>query len=66
MHTCCTERIRKVDDKINKNILVDNPSASQSSIETWCNNVNCRIHGILHTAVEQQDTNCRDTVKTLI
>ena len=44
----------------------DHPSASQSSREIWCNNVDCRIPGILHSAVEQQDTNRRDTVKKFI
>ena len=44
----------------------DHPSASQSSRETWCNNVDYRIPGKHHSAVEQQDTNRRDTVKKLI
>ena len=45
----------------------DHPSASdRSSRETWCNNVDYRIPGIPHSAVEQQDTNRRDTVKKLI
>ena len=41
----------------------DHPSASQSSRETWCNNV---AYIILHSAVEQQDTKRRDKVKKLI
>ena len=44
----------------------DHPSASQSSRENWCNNVHYRIPGIPHSAVEQQNTNRRDTVKKLI
>ena len=44
----------------------DHPSASQSSRETWCNNVDYRIPAIHHSAVEQLDTNRRDTVKKLI
>ena len=41
----------------------DHPSASQSSRETWCNNVDYRIPDIPHAAVVQQDTSRRDTVK---
>ena len=33
---------------------------------TWCNIVDCRVPDIPHSAVEQQDTNRRDTVKKLI
>ena len=44
----------------------DQPSGSQSSWETWCNNVDYRIPGILRSAVEQQDTNRKDKVKRLI
>ena len=42
------------------------PCGSKGSGETWCNNVDNRIPGIPHSAVEQQDTNRRDTVKKLI
>ena len=41
-------------------------SWSKSSRETWRNNVDYRIPGIPHSAVEQSDTNRRDTVKKLI
>ena len=44
----------------------DHPSAPQSSRETLCNNVDNRIPSILHSAVEQQNTNRRDTVTKLI
>ena len=44
----------------------DHPSASQSASEIWCNNVDYRIPGIPHSAVEKQDTNRRDKVKKLI
>ena len=43
----------------------DHPSASQSSRETCCNNIDYRIPGKPHSAVEQQDTNRRDKVKKL-
>ena len=51
-----------MDNEINKNNLC----ASQGSSETWCNNVNYIIPSITHSAVEQQDTNRRDTVEKLI
>ena len=44
----------------------DQPSGSQSSRETWCNNVDYRIPGIPLSAVEQQDTNRKDKVERLI
>ena len=44
----------------------DHPCGSKGSGETWCNNVDNRIPGIPHSAVKQQDTNRRDTVKKLI
>ena len=44
----------------------DQPSGSQSSRETWCNNVDYRILGLPLSAVEQQDTNRKDKVERLI
>ena len=44
----------------------DHQSASQSSRETWCNNVDYGIPGIPHSAVQQQDTNRKETVKQFI
>ena len=44
----------------------DQPSGSQSTRETWCNNVDYRIPGIHLSAVEQQDTNRKDKVERLI
>ena len=44
----------------------DQPSGSQSTRETWCNNVDYRIPGIPLSTVEQEDTNRKDKVKRLI
>ena len=41
----------------------NHPSASQSFRESWCNNVDYRIPGILLSTVEQQDTNRQNKVK---
>ena len=41
----------------------NHPSESQSSGETWCSNVDYRILGTPLSAVEQQDTNRKDSQK---
>ena len=43
----------------------DHQSASASCRETWCSTVDYRIHRIHHSAVQQKDTNRRETVKKL-
>ena len=44
----------------------DHQSASGSYGETRCGNVDCRIPGIPHSTVQQQDANRKETVKKLI
>ena len=44
----------------------DQPSGSKSSWETGCDTVDYRISGVPLSAVEQQDTNRKDTAKKLI
>ena len=43
----------------------DHQSVSGSHGETWSGNVDCRVPGILHSTVQQQDTNRKETVKKL-
>ena len=68
--TCCTQansQSGQLDQQEQgERTSCDHPSASQSSRETWCNNVDYRIPGIPHSAVQQQDTNRKETDKKLI
>ena len=63
-------RIRKVDNRINLIKKQENPGTTKAHREASgklrSGNADKRIPGIPHSAVQQQDTNRRETVKKLI